>query len=186
MGGYGSGIWIRSSTKPLVERYQRLEIGDIKRQGVKLIEGMEVAARFEYQGRPVSHALLFSWTSCHYGGQRPWFFCPSCGCRVAVLYLLGQSLACRHCGGLTYASRNENVWFRAIRRAHKIRVRLGGKPNSFLPLSPRPKGMHRATYYRLARRCSEATEESFESFLKWAASAEKREQRGRKRPGRLK
>jgi len=127
MGGRGSGEWTRWGAKPLVERRQRLEIGEFKRRG--LIETASPAP------------LPLAWTPCYFGGKRPWFRC-RCGRRVAILYLVGAVWVCRHCGKLTYAGRNENKFQQAVRRALKIKNRLGVK---------RPKGMHRATYNRLGR-----------------------------------
>lgn len=53
-------------------------------------------------------------TPCYFGGKRYWFICPMlkngkyCGRRVGVIYKDGDLFACRHCYGLTYASRNLN------------------------------------------------------------------------------
>ncbi len=46
------------------------------------------------------------WTSCNYGGSRPWFICPGegCGRRVAILYGPTLPPLCRQCRGLCYAS----------------------------------------------------------------------------------
>src|SRR5689334_3558093 len=35
--------------------------------------------------------IKVAWTSCHYGGMRPWFMCPSqnCALRAAILYDTG-------------------------------------------------------------------------------------------------
>ena len=49
-----------------------------------------------------------------------------CGRRVAVLYLAGESFACRCCCGLAYASQQKDPLIRNVSRSQKIRVRLGG------------------------------------------------------------
>jgi hypothetical protein len=41
--------------------------------------------------------------------------------------------ASRHCCGLTYASQQESPRHRAISRAQKLRVRLGGSANLLEP-----------------------------------------------------
>ena len=52
-------------------------------------------------------------TPCNFGGLRYWFGCPSCGRRVAVLYLAPGDVyfRCRHCNNLSYHSRNESSPF---------------------------------------------------------------------------
>ena len=46
--------------------------------------------------RDFDYLVFLSWTLCQYGGARPWFLCPSCRRRVAILYG-GAVFACRHC-----------------------------------------------------------------------------------------
>ena len=48
-------------------------------------------------------------TPCNFGGVRYWFGCPSCGRRVAVLYLAPGDVyfRCRNCNNLSYQSRND-------------------------------------------------------------------------------
>ena len=51
--------------------------------------------------------MRLSRSSCHYGGERPWFLCPHCGRRVAILYG-GAVFACRTCYGLAYEVQRED------------------------------------------------------------------------------
>ena len=96
------------------------------------------------------------WVPCRFGGQRPYFVCPGIangiGCRRHVVKLYGASrqYLCRHCYQLTHASRNEDRWDRLLRRANKIRMRLGGEPGTRAIFPRRPKGMWRKTYARLS------------------------------------
>ena len=72
-----------------------------------------------------------------------------CGRRVAKLYRAGHLFACRHCLGLVYASQQEIPVRRAMRRAQKIKMRLGGSDDPLEPFPQKPRGMHRRTYRRL-------------------------------------
>lgn len=100
--------------------------------------------------QPVDQTVFFDKTPCNYGGHRFWFLCPGCGRRVAIIYGAGKFFLCRHCYGLTYASQQEHKWDRLIRRARKIRRRLGAD-EGLQDLIIRPKGMHVTTFNRLFR-----------------------------------
>jgi hypothetical protein len=110
----------------------------------------------DVESKSVLQRVPITWTACHFGGRRPWFVCPGlsdgqyCGRRVALLYCVGELFACRHCYGLTYASQREAVHLRGLGRAQKIRLRLGGSPESE-DFPDKPKGMHWRTYERLCR-----------------------------------
>jgi hypothetical protein len=92
---------------------------------------------------------------CRYGATRPFFVCPgvvngrTCGRRVAKLFAAGRYFLCRHCYRLAYASQSEGVLDRTLRRANKIRQRLGGDLGMAVPFPLKPKGMWRRTYERM-------------------------------------
>src|SRR5262249_24656347 len=95
---------------------------------------------------------------CRFGGARPYFVCPgvvngiACARRVGKLYGAGTYFLCRHCYRLAYGSQHEDRYDRALRRANKIRMRLGREPGTGSGFPAAPKGMHRETYKRLQSR----------------------------------
>ena len=107
----------------------------------------------------VARDVEMDWTGMPSGGKRPWFLCPSCSRRCGVLYSIGPRIMCRKCGGLSYESQSEPRHFRALRKAQKIRVRLGGSANMTEPFPSRPRYMHRRTYQRLRGQYEAVTEQ---------------------------
>jgi hypothetical protein len=102
------------------------------------------------EGRTVELPVDLVRTPCGWGGSRPWFLCPRCGRRVALLYLgAGGAFACRHCERLAYQSQRETDEGRTARRIETIRRRLGWTPGFLNGEGPRPKWMHRRTFERL-------------------------------------
>ena len=97
------------------------------------------------------YPVRLSWSPCTYGGQRAWFLCPAAGCgrRVAVLYG-GVIFACRHCYRLAYPSQRETADDRALRRADRIRARLGWEPGILNGDGSKPKWMRWRTFQRLS------------------------------------
>ena len=92
--------------------------------------------------------VYLDFSPCHYGGERPWFLCPSCNRRVVVLYFCGY-FGCRRCHGLAYKSQQVSKWERPVHRIRQIRTRLGGRPDILGPFPPKPPRMRWSTYQRL-------------------------------------
>jgi hypothetical protein len=178
MGGIGSGRH-RGAGKATTDEYRSIDIRDWKRDGF-LINGNLFGVRWLNKGETVASITVFveehrvrlvyrardrrsgirsnfdypvflEWTPCHLGGQRPWFRCPGAGCgkRVALLYG-GQRFLCRHCQSLSYESQRETWDDRAIRKANRIRRKLGWRSGIANGHGPKPPGMHWLTFWKLA------------------------------------
>jgi hypothetical protein len=89
-----------------------------------------------------------TWSDRNFGGRQPYFLCPEghCGKRVALLYLAKSKLACRTCSRLAYESQYETKHLRLMRRASKLRKKLGAPARLLAPIPEKPKGMHHQTY----------------------------------------
>src|SRR6516165_3820101 len=122
--------------------------------------------------KPVEQTVFITWTTCHFGGRRPWFVCPIysggryCGRRVAVLYETCGLFGCRSCCSLAYESQRETRMFRGLTKAQKIRERLGGSTDIFSMFPDRPKGMHWRTYDRLRLAHDAAKERAVEGMAR--------------------
>ncbi len=175
MGGIGSGRRISLDKKLTTESQHRVDIRWLNQRGL-LVPGYAGSLYWRSHGREtgrinyymesdrmilkyrqrfnggnweeVELAVLFDWTQCYYGGTRKWFLCPGCGRRIAVIYGAGRLFLCRHCHGLCYASQQEAWPERNLRKARKIKERLGAS-DPFQSNISRPKGMHRRTFLDL-------------------------------------
>jgi hypothetical protein len=201
MGGYGSGDWVRKDSKETTEAQRRVDIRYIKNQGmlkpgtagylsytrygrqsgsINFRTGADqiiLDYLYRYQGgewERVEEVVQFNRTACNYGGQRIWLTCPECGRRVVLLYGAGKRFQCRHCHNLTYATQQERLKDRSIRKAREIRQRLGGDGNLFQPMPGRPKGMHLETYRRLCLESSRASLISMAMSLDYVLGAKHR------------
>lgn len=113
--------------------------------------------------RQASHVVPLTWLPCAKGGRRPLFECPNerggrpCGRRAVRMYLDGQRLKCSRCADLAYGSQSEGPEERLLRKARRLRARLGETEWRGIdrPLPPRPRGMHRRTHDRLVERLEE-------------------------------
>lgn len=161
MGGPGSGRLAGDPRKETTEDYFGLDVREAKRHGLidpgqQELPGVArivwIPAGF---GLPQTQAL------------RPWFLCPrnECGKRVAILYgripeTGAPSWACRTCRDLCYPVELEDRAFRAARKMHKRRDRLG-------PGAEKPKRMRHETYARLGAEYLEAVKEFNEHQREW-------------------
>jgi hypothetical protein len=105
----------------------------------------------------VEQRISFDRTPCNYGGSRTWLLCPRCWKRVAALYGAGKYFFCRHCYNLTYSRQQENRQDRFMRKARKIRKRIGGDDNLANLFPVKPKHMHWKTYWRLREESEQAS-----------------------------
>lgn len=101
------------------------------------------------QWLPRVQEITIDRTRCNFGGTRPWFRCPGCDRRVAILYGVAVDYLCRRCYNLPYGSQHERELDRMLRRARQIRKRLGASENLLEPIDEKPKGMHWDTFQRL-------------------------------------
>jgi hypothetical protein len=175
MGGSGSG---RIGGKTLTSQMMQLDVRILHRHGVIskaalspinlqhkgrneyesihiYVNARQLTINYFYKGysgecHPVNIIINFDWTSCHYGGYRPWFLCPKCGKRVAILYG-GKHFHCRFCRNLAYPSENESPANRMLQKANKIKRRLNCEPGVQNRIMFKPKGMHQKTFDRLLR-----------------------------------
>jgi hypothetical protein len=179
MGGQGSGRRWHIGSKSTTGDYRALDVRQLQRKGL-LSTGHAFSWQWTRNGEKVAsiqvrtevdriilsyrqrnggeawqdkeYPIRLEWTDCNYGGQRAWFRCPASGCgrRVAVLYG-GTIFACRHCHQLAYPSQREDIASLMIRKADKIRDRLGWVPGIANGSGQKPKGMRWQTYWRLCR-----------------------------------
>ena len=89
---------------------------------------------------------------CRFGGSRAYFICPGpgdgtdCGRRMIKVHLSRRYFLCRHCNQLTYASQYEQPSERALRRADKLKQRLGIDVGIAEPCPEKPKRMWVRTF----------------------------------------
>ena len=195
MGGLGSGWYGDRNGKQTTSGSYSIDIRQLFREGSHLL-GQSAKWKWSINGKPVAsvgvlltygdvrityrhkthkgywsdvaNTVDLEWTDCHYGGQRPWFQCPSrcCSKRVAILYI-GESIGCRQCQRLVYESQRENECNRSSRAVDKLRDRLGWKRGFLHGEGYRPKGMHRATFERLVSSHQQVTQKTLKGIAEW-------------------
>lgn len=181
MGGIGSGRRCRGGGKLTTEGLHALDVRFLARKGILTSGGSLtlqwtskgkrdgsvnvlaypadsfVILRYRWRSgeswQDEEYPVLLTQTPCLFGGYRFWFICPvrGCGNRAAILYGGGKVFACRHCLRAVYQSQNETATHRTLRKAEKIRERLGWEPGIGSPWGEKPKWMHSRTFLLLMR-----------------------------------
>lgn len=174
MGGYGSTRWNWTATRATTDGLIALDVRRLAREGaLRLNSSSEVGwshcgqethrigiiaeadavvlcyclERLAGTPEPVREWIRLERTPCSYGGSRPWFVCPGCESRRAVLHCRAGWFRCRHCHDLAYGSTREAAWERAWRKAAGLRRRLTAEANpDTFPI--KPEGMRWRTYTR--------------------------------------
>lgn len=102
MGGYGSGRYVRPDSKRVVEECRALDIRYLKRHNLLRQEkrfdfhwsmrgretgrigvhvesltqlALSLPPNWTEQWERIEQSIPVIWTSCHCGGERPWFVC---------------------------------------------------------------------------------------------------------------
>lgn len=187
MGGYGSGRWLRIGTKDRASSLisittRRFATGTRRHMATAgLMEWGRQSLTYEFQENELLLGTIPSLdtiqlaerpfrigiqqSTCHFGGSRSWFTCPSCQGRVGVVYLKDRSFACRSCCDLAYESQLEEPASRLIAKAHKLRARLGASGRLFAPIPDKPKGMHSRTYWRCFKLLAETEKKAMKAIM---------------------
>jgi hypothetical protein len=136
--------------------------------GVNITDLYQQVAQIEYtcEGTKFEFMVPITRTDCHLGGQRPWFRCPNCLKRVALLYIHGP-LACRRCWRAIYPVQCEDAQLRAWRRANRIRAQLGAPLGIPAYLISKPNGMHWRKYEELVSQIADLEKRGMESTPNW-------------------
>ncbi|MEY4749695.1 MAG: hypothetical protein RIQ60_1909 [Pseudomonadota bacterium] len=148
-GNAGAWQWRNDEGQPLAT------IGYAVRAG-------ELVLSYAVNGQPMEQRPAILRTGCTYGGDRPWFGCPRCGSRVALLYLrVSAGFICRQCARLVYASQSESVTGRTWRKQRRLESLL-------LPDGAKPPGMHWATFERIRAAINECEARRDAELVGWA------------------
>lgn len=97
------------------------------------------------KSKSIVQPVALTYTPCHFGNNRPWFLCPGCSKRIALLYFRWGLFRCRTCQKASYSSQSEDSIDRLWRRQSKLESKLKQK------CWERPKGMHLRTYKKLSK-----------------------------------
>lgn len=207
MGGLGSGG--ANKKRPHFEGFRRISIGYLVKRGLDRpgtysshswqdnwkrptgsmqVVGGDGFVTLVYSVRAdetetwqhVEERVLLAHVAKPFGGFQTYFRCPRCDRRVTTLALGRRYFRCRTCVGAAYASSQEGPTDRAMRRASKLKRRLGAEPglDSFYR---RPKHMRRTTFEAIDARIQAAEAEVNDAHIRLLARLGRP---GRRRSGR--
>jgi hypothetical protein len=195
MGGFGSGGANRK--RPHFEGFRRIHVGYLVRHGMHRPGTYSTHSWQDNWKRPTGSiqvvggdgffTLVYSvqndgtedWQHIEerveiarvlkpFGGAQSYFRCPRCARRVTTLALRRQYFRCRTCVGAAYASSQEGSTDRAMRRANKLKQRLGAEPG-LDSCYWRPKHMRQRTFARIDAQIQAAEAEVNDAHLRLLA-----------------
>lgn len=190
MGGIGSGRGSSWPTKTTTEGVKKIDVRYMSREGF-LKDGAQGQLAWSKSGKPcgnidykcsngslilnyrfrehggewqfVNQSVPVVYTSCNYGGGRPWFLCPRCSKRVAILYGADKLFLCRHCYQLPYDSQQRGNLDRLIDKKHKLGEAIF-QHYEYGEGWGKKKGLHWKTYNKLLKKY-EDTEAAYLSLM---------------------
>lgn len=188
MGGSGSGLYGQGGGKTAVEhcrsidirRWQRDDLlsgsgfgwswmnnnGEMKAAIEVITEDTHLTLSYSANSDPVETKIYYDETTTGFG-KRKWFLCPTCGDRCAVLYLKSKHFACRKCQDLNYRSSQlsgeMDYYHEQLIKLCKV-LKAAYEPTRMYP-PWKPKGMHWATYEKLAKRYRRLAIERDQAFI---------------------
>jgi len=153
----------------LAERIDSFEAGSVDGWGTIYAKGGGKTLLFECE-RYTDYvreivALYYPWEQSleltripsYFGGSRAFWLCPRCGRRARFLYLKKLGFVCRECAKLNYrcqqrtkdSTNHAHDGLRLAREKLRWTPPFPVAPMDFPHIvPPRPKGVHRTTYYR--------------------------------------
>jgi hypothetical protein len=159
-------------TEPVEDALDTLQEGDTDEKATAAYLQYTITNTRTEEKREVSYLVPLEYTDCNFGGERPWFRCPTgaggCDGRVGKLYHPPgrDHFLCRECYDLGYQSSRtsgddlkqaELRYRRAFAKADAENRRP--HPNNAPYLPDKPKGMHWETYADLEADLRTAREE---------------------------
>jgi hypothetical protein len=143
---WGSLVWTNTTTG---ERISSISYETHLGQESGRVRLHYTTTRRDGERRESDYWIQLETTPQPFGGRRWWFICPRTGRRAAKLYLPNGAFtfAARQAYRLAYRCQREAVHDRALRRAFKLRDRLGGR-GGIGDYIAKPKWMRWPTYDR--------------------------------------
>jgi hypothetical protein len=191
------GSWFRDDVRQTVETALALDIRMLAREGALRSDGATNLSVYMFwswltgvsvyrdgderatifytrNGVRTSEQVVMCWTVPNYGGRRPWWRCPGCARRCAVLFHDEGRFRCRTCLGLTYTMSQLSDHLRPLRQSVKRQLRFGWEIGQ--PFPAKPPRMHQATWRRVVESYNVKAREAQDAFAptlaRWEAEAQ--------------
>ncbi|WPL18009.1 hypothetical protein Thiowin_03057 [Thiorhodovibrio winogradskyi] len=111
-------------------------------------------------GRGYSESVEIIWRQGTLGGRYPSLRCPNFQRSAALIYGHDRFFGCRVFKPVAYRCQSESRYDRTLRRAGKLRERLGWQRGVIQPVGQRPFYMNRTTFERITTQIDELTHQA--------------------------